>query len=95
MNRRNKKVVFKHDDEKIDVPPREPSVMPEPAPAPSRANSPVPEPPAVSTKKRPPVAKPKTERKANAWVAHVRNISKAEGITYKQAMSKAKESYQR
>ena len=91
MNRRNNKVVFKQDhDEKIDVP-QEPPMMPELAPASAPAPAPTPE--VASKKKR--VVKPKGERKANTWVSHVRNISKAEGISYKQAMGKAKESYKK
>ena len=93
MNRRNNKVVFKQDhDEKIEVP-QEPPMMPELAPAPAPAPTPVPSPEVAPKTKR--VVKPKGERKANAWVSHVKQVASEKGLTYKQAMAIAKESYKR
>ena len=44
--------------------------------------------------------KPKKEkavrvRKPNPWVNHVRSIAQKEGISYKQALSKAKATYKK
>lgn len=36
-----------------------------------------------------------TKRKVNKWVEHVRKIAQDKGITYKQALSIAKDSYVR
>ena len=95
MNRRNNKVVFKHDhDEKIDVP-QEPPMMPELAPAPASAPAPAhaPSPDVAPKTKR--VVKPKGERKTNTWVSHVKQVASEKGLTYKQAMAIARESYKR
>jgi len=48
----------------------------------------VPEPPVIESPKK----KVKV-RKANPWVQHVKAIALKEGITYKQALSKAKATY--
>ena len=42
-----------------------------------------------------PTNTPKPKRQANAWVSHVKAVATQKGITYKQALSIAKDSYVR
>ena len=42
-----------------------------------------------------PTNTPKPKRQANAWVTHVKKIAQEKGISYKQALSVAKTSYNR
>lgn len=66
-------------DTPIDVPPKEQPILER-----QITNKVEPTPTPTNT--------PKT-RKVNRWVQHVKNISREKGITYKQAMSIAKTSY--
>ena len=42
-----------------------------------------------------PTNTPKPKRQANAWVSHVKKVAADKGISYKQALSIAKDSYVR
>ena len=76
-----KKVHFKkktvETDEKIDVP-QEPPIL-------ERQQTREPQTPPPSPKKK--------VRKPNAWVSHVRKIATEKNISYKEAMSIAKDTY--
>jgi len=74
------------EDEKIDVPTPRP-IMDEKVETDTNVKT-------TPSKKKVVEKKVKT-RKPNAWVQHVRDIAKKEGLTYKQAMSKAKSTYKK
>jgi len=65
-------------DTPIDVPPKEQPILERQIT--NKVNTPTPN----NTPKK---------RKTNRWVQHVKNIAQQKGITYKQAMSIAKNTY--
>jgi len=75
------------EDEKIDVPPKASPILEEKVDTETNVKT-------VPSRKKVAEKKVRT-RKPNAWVQHVRDIAKKEGITYKQAMSKAKSTYKK
>lgn len=50
-------------------------------------------PPKLKREKTLKVDKVLKTRKSNKWVAHVRSVSEAKGISYKEALKEAKASY--
>jgi hypothetical protein len=54
---------------------------------------PEPEPPKLKREKTVKVDKVLKNRKSNKWVAHVRSVSEAKGISYKEALKEAKHTY--
>ena len=74
------------EDEKIDVPTPSP-ILEEKVETDTNVKT--------TPSKKKVVEKKVRTRKPNAWVQHVRDIAKKEGLTYKQAMSKAKSTYKK